>query len=73
MLSYARSHYCNRLQRLLAIYMSYKWTADSVAKVSDEAMKEVQRMVDKYQHLESYDNMQTSFRVFSQRRQRIHS
>ncbi|KAF8812627.1 hypothetical protein BYT27DRAFT_7220796 [Phlegmacium glaucopus] len=80
MLSYARSHHRCRLQKLLAIYlkfkgisakgfdtlhamgltMSHKWTADT-------CMAEVQAKIEQYPWLISYDNINISFRVFSQR------
>lgn len=51
----------------LGLTMSHKWTCDTVERVSNKCLEEVQGMMDKVPAFISYDNMQVPFRVFSQR------
>ncbi|KAI0350268.1 hypothetical protein OH77DRAFT_1489301 [Trametes cingulata] len=57
---------CDTLHAL-GVCMSSKWTTNAVAAISDEAMSEVIAIVEKHQRVMSHDNVQMSFRVFSQR------
>lgn len=47
--------------------MSHKWVAGSVDRLSEAALHDVKQEMQKYVHLLTYDNIQMSFRVFSQR------
>ncbi len=56
---------CDTLHAL-GLTMSSKWTTDAVAKISAEAMKEVQELIESCFSFLSYDNVYMTFRVFSQ-------
>ncbi|TFY64228.1 hypothetical protein EVJ58_g2764 [Rhodofomes roseus] len=56
---------CDTLHAL-GIIMSTKWVTDAVSGLSQEAMDEAQALVSALQYIVSHDNMQVSFRVFSQ-------
>lgn len=51
----------------MALTMSHKWTANTVERISAGSMEEVKRMMKDFPWMLSHDNMQVSFRVFSQR------
>lgn len=51
----------------LALTMSHKWTCNAVARISKQAMDEMNSLKDKFPWLLSYDNVNIPFRVFSQR------
>ncbi|KAF9528728.1 hypothetical protein CPB83DRAFT_894233 [Crepidotus variabilis] len=51
----------------MALTMSHKWTSDAVPQISAKSMEEVKEMIKCYAWLVSYDNVNISFRAFSQR------
>ncbi|KAH9918160.1 uncharacterized protein B0H18DRAFT_883006 [Fomitopsis serialis] len=57
---------CDTLHAL-GIMMSTKWVTDAVSSLSAEAMRDAQTLVSALQYIISHDNMQVSFRIFSQR------
>jgi len=50
----------------MGLTMSHKWTADAVERISAECMAEVRAKIEQYPWLIN-DNINISFRVFSQR------
>lgn len=51
----------------LGLTMSHKWTANSVARMSTKCMEELKHKLSLYEWFGSHDNINISFRVFSQR------
>ncbi|KAJ3563771.1 hypothetical protein NP233_g8726 [Leucocoprinus birnbaumii] len=51
----------------LRLTMSHKWTTNSVERISKSCMADVVKKKDVYPWMISYDNINISFRVFSQR------
>ncbi|KAL0569336.1 hypothetical protein V5O48_012628 [Marasmius crinis-equi] len=51
----------------LGLTMSFKWTTESVGRMSEKAMEDVMSLIQHVLWFLSYDNLQLSFRVFSQR------
>lgn len=51
----------------MGLTMSHKWTCDVVERISESCIKTVKKMINEIPSTLSYDNMQVSFRVFSQR------
>ncbi|KAJ7670870.1 hypothetical protein DFH06DRAFT_1370098 [Mycena polygramma] len=51
----------------IGLTMSNKWTGDAVGRISAASMAEMQKLMDRFPWLMSYDNIILAFRVFSQR------